>query len=284
MSQLPHLSKTPPAALILGLLLPGVVQAAGAEIVAHRGASQDAPENTLAAVRLGFEQGADAVEIDVHLSKDGHIVVMHDDNTKSTAGVDRKVADQTLDELRRLDVGGFGPWAGRGFSEAVPTLDEVLALVPEGKRLFIEVKCGPEILPVLEQSLARSRLSPSQTPIISFKFPVVEGAKRLFPDRQAFWLHGYQGDKKTGDHPRIEDLVRKAKEARLDGLNLNYQFPLDAAAVRGIQDEGLKCYVWTVDDTAMARELAAAGVDGITTNRPGGLRRDLEPAGEAKGR
>jgi glycerophosphoryl diester phosphodiesterase len=249
---------------------------AAAEVVAHRGASQDAPENTLAAVKLGLEQGADAVEIDVHLSRDGKIVVLHDDDTKRTAGLDKKVADQTLDELRGLDVGRFGPWQGKGFSERIPTLDEVLALVPAGKRVFVEIKCGVEILPALEQSLRGSRLSPYQTAIISFQYAVVEAAKRRFPDRRVYWLHGYDKDKKTGEFPRIEDLVRRAKEARLDGLNLNHQFPLDGAAVRRVKDTGLTCYVWTVDDPAKARELVKAGVDGITTNRPGALRRELE--------
>ena len=76
--------------------------AGGVEIIAHRGASHDAPENTLESVKLGWVQGADAVEVDVYLSKDGHIVVHHDSDTKKLAGVDRKVVDQTLAELRQL--------------------------------------------------------------------------------------------------------------------------------------------------------------------------------------
>src|SRR5438445_6957075 len=109
------------------------------EIIAHRGASYDAPENTLASVKLAWEQKADAVEIDVHLSKDGSIVVIHDANTSKVAGVRKRVSDQTLAELKGLDVGRWkGPkWA----SERIATLDEVLATVPERKRLFIEIKC-----------------------------------------------------------------------------------------------------------------------------------------------
>src|SRR5262245_27937128 len=76
------------------------------EVVAHRGASDEAPENTLAAFRLGFEQ-ADAVELDLHLSKDGHAIVIHDKTTKRTAGLDRPVAEQTLEELKALDAGGW---------------------------------------------------------------------------------------------------------------------------------------------------------------------------------
>ena len=102
------------------------------EIVAHRGASYDAPENTVAAIKLAWEQKADAAEFDVFLSKDGKIVVMHDKDTKRIAGVDRKVVDQTLAELRKLDV---GRWKDAKFAgEKMPTLDEMLATVPEGKQ------------------------------------------------------------------------------------------------------------------------------------------------------
>ena len=262
------------AVLLSGLWLANP-SGVGVEIIAHRGASLDAPENTLAALRLGFEQGADAGELDVHVSKDGELVVIHDATTKRTAGVDRPVAGQTLAELRALDVGGFGRWKGKGFSEPVPTLDEVFPLVPAGRRLFIEIKCGVEALPPLEQALRHSRLTADQTVIITFHYDVAEAAERRFPGVQVYWLHGYAKDEKTGQHPDLDDLIRRAKAAGVDGLNLNHQFPLDRAAVGRVKAAGLKCHVWTVDDAARARDLVRAGVDGITTNRPAGLRNDL---------
>jgi len=98
------------------------------EIIAHRGASHDAPENTLAAVNLAWQQNADAVEIDVHLSRDGQIVVIHDENTRKTAGLNKNVSEQTLAELRRLDV---GRWKGRQWAgEKIPVLAEVLGALP----------------------------------------------------------------------------------------------------------------------------------------------------------
>src|SRR6478672_5367982 len=104
------------------------------QIIAHRGASFDAPENTLAAIRLGWDQGADGVEFDVRLSRDGQIVVIHDADTRRVANVDRLVSDQTVDELRQLDV---GRWKGPQFAgERIPTLAEVLAIVPAGKTAF----------------------------------------------------------------------------------------------------------------------------------------------------
>lgn len=140
--------------LLCGSLFTG---AAAAEIIAHRGASADAPENTLAALKLGFEQGADAGELDLHLSSDGKLVIIHDADTKRTAGVDRKVVEQTFDALRRLDVGAFGRWKDKGFAERIPTLDEALALVPADKKMVIEIKVGVEALGPLEQSLRRAK-------------------------------------------------------------------------------------------------------------------------------
>ena len=109
-----------------------LASATDVEIIAHRGASYDAPENTLVSVNLGWAQGADAVEVDVYLSKDGHIVVHHDSDTKKPAGVDRKVEDQTLAELRQLDVGAWKGAKWKGVS--MPELKCVLESIQEGRR------------------------------------------------------------------------------------------------------------------------------------------------------
>ena len=256
------------------------------DIIAHRGASADAPENTMAAFRAGYAQEADAIELDVHLSKDGQAVVIHDVDTKRVAGVDRPVVEQTLEELLAHSVGDWGQWKGRGFeAERIPTLDEVLAIVPDDKRVVIEIKCGAEALPAVESAIRKAELKPAQTLIITFKLDVAVAAKMRFPDRQVYWLHSYKKDEKTGAYPDLDALIARAKEAGLDGLNLNYNFPLDKAAVDRIRSAGLKCYVWTVNDTPIARRLVEAGVDGITTDRPGALRRELasppaEPAAQ----
>src|SRR6476661_5646642 len=133
-----------------GLLALALIVISQVEIVAHRGASAEAPENTLPSFKLGWEL-ADADELDIYLSKDGEAVVMHDASTKRTAGLDKLVADQTLAELKALDAGSWKApsWTGT----RIPTLAEVLALVPEGKRLFIEIKAGPEVIPALEKAV-----------------------------------------------------------------------------------------------------------------------------------
>lgn len=254
------------------LLTPGALS--GAEIIAHRGASFDAPENTLAALRLGFEQGADAGELDIHLSQDGRIVVIHDADTARVAGLKQPVSAQTLAELRTLNAGQWGRWQGSAFSEKIPELAEVLALVPAGKRLFIELKVGAEILPELGRVIRASGLAPAQLPLITFDLESARAAKQQLPAHEVCWIVDHP---KTGPGPAIDQLIQQAKAASLDGLDLNHRFPIDTQFVKEVHAAGLKLYTWTVDDPAVARAEAAAGVDGITTNRPGWLRTQLSP-------
>lgn len=249
-----------------------VAGAPAVEIIAHRGASWDAPENTVEAIQLAWDQKADASEFDVFLSKDGKIVAMHDKDTKRVAGVDKKVADQTLAELRLLDV---GKWKGPRFAGAkVPTLEEMLATVPAGKRVFIEVKTGPEIVPELDRVLKSPRLKPVQTPIISFNIDVVAEVKKARSDLAVYWIVSTTATKGKKP-PTAESLIAKAKAAKADGLDLSTE-TLDKAFADKVKAAGLKLYVWTVNDLKVARRMVEIGVDGITTDRPGWLRENLK--------
>ena len=118
-------------------------------VIAHRGSSAQAPENTLPAFQLAWEQGADGIEGDFQLTKDGHIICFHDKDTKRLAGQPLTVANATLEELRQLDVGSIQPqaevdalrtWSADKFQGTrMPTLAEVFASVPSGKKIFIEI-------------------------------------------------------------------------------------------------------------------------------------------------
>ena len=154
---------------------PANVQTATASkpmIVAHRGSSAQAPENTLPAFQLAWEQGADAIETDFQLTKDGHIVCFHDKDTKRVNGQPLAIADATLEELRQLDMGGIQPQASERALRAwssdqykgtrIPTTAEVFAIVPAGKKIFIEIKCEPEIIDPLLRELGSSGLTPDQ--------------------------------------------------------------------------------------------------------------------------
>jgi glycerophosphoryl diester phosphodiesterase len=254
------------------LLSSGAATAGATTLIAHRGASHDAPENTLAALRLGYEQGADAGECDVHLTRDGRIAVIHDPDTTRVTGHNQPVSTQTLAELHTLNAGQWGKWQGSAFSEKIPELAEVLALVPAGKRLFIETKVGAEILPELERVIRASGLASAQLPLITFDLETAREMKRRLPAHEVCWIVGVP---RENPPPAIEILIEQAKAAGLDGLDLNFRFPIDAAFARKVHAAGLTLYTWTVDDPAVARAQAAAGVDGITTNRPGWMRAQL---------
>jgi len=242
------------------------------EIVAHRGASFDAPENTIASLKLAWEQMADAVEFDVFLSKDGKIVLIHDANTKRVAGVDKPVVQQSLVELRQLDV---GKWKDAKFAgEKVPTLEEALATVPAGKRVFIEVKCGPEIVEELDRVLKASKLKPEQTAVISFSVDVVAAVKKARPELKVYWVVSHAP--KNAKPRTADELIAKAKEIKADGLDLSATPQiLNEAFGKEVKAAGLQLYVWTVNDVDLAKQMLAAGAEGITTDRPAWLREQL---------
>ena len=245
------------------------------QIIAHRGASRDAPENTLAAVQLAWQQGADAVEVDVQISRDGRLVVIHDANTARTGRVKRSVCDQTLTELRALDA---GRWKGSRWSgERIPTLEEVLNTVPEGKTLFVELKCGPDGLPAFLRTIEDAGRQSGQIVAIGFSRQMMRLLKAKLPGLKVCWIRTFRRNWKTGRWlPASDELIAAAMEARFDGVDLDARGPVNATLVNRLQSAGLKVYVWTVDSPAKARRLLAAGVDGITTNRPGWLRKQIE--------
>jgi len=244
------------------------------EIIAHRGASYDAPENSLSAMKLAWEQGADAIETDIHLSKDRQIVVMHDSTTKRTGQIDRKISESAWAEIQDLEIGA---WKGATFKgERIPLLDAIFATIPKGKSIFTEIKSSePEILDVLGKVMVQSGKEPSQLRIITFSYQMARAAKEKFPQHPVFWLLDWKPAEGTTEYPRLSTLIAKAREAKLDGLDLNHRFPIHREFVKEIHRAGLKLYTWTVDDATVAKAHAAAGVDGITTNRPQWLREQL---------
>lgn len=259
--------------LLLNLSLPALAAESRVEIVAHRGASYDAPENTVAAIKLAWEQKADASEFDIYLTKDRKIAVIHDKDTKRVAGVDKTVAEQTLEEIRRLDV---GRWKGAKFvGERIPLLEEMLATVPAGKRVFIEIKMGPAIVPELQRVLNAARRKPEQTAVISFKSEVIAAVKMARPELQAYWIVSLK-PAKGKEPPTAEALIAKAKAIGADGLDLSASDVLDRNYAAKVKAAGLQLYVWTVNDPAVARRMVEIGVNGITTDRPGWLREQLK--------
>jgi glycerophosphoryl diester phosphodiesterase len=245
------------------------------EIVAHRGASFSAPENTLPSFELAWKEGADAIEGDFYLTKDGKIICTHDETTERlTGGADNRViAESTFDDLRQLDVGS---WKGEQWKGVrMPSLDEVLATIPAGKKLLIEIKCGPEIVPSLKATVEGR--SAEQLRIISFNADVIAACSRELPAIKAFWLTGYKEKTEgSGDwQPTFDSVMKTLHQTKASGLDTNAHETIDETLVQQLRAADLEFHVWTVDDPVVAKRFAELGVDSITTNRPEWLRQQL---------
>ncbi len=243
------------------------------EIIAHRGFSARAPENTVASFNLAWKHQTDSCELDVYLTADGKTAVIHDKDTLRTTGVKLDVAKSKLADLTALDAGS---WKGKEWTNAkIPTLEQALATLPKGKqRFFIEIKCGPEIVPELKRILEPMKKRAAQLVIIAFRRTAAAESKRALP-----WIKVYRlasGKTKEKKPTNLTQLIADAKEDKLDGLDLGMtDFPWSDAMVRQIRNAGLGLFVWTVDKPKDVQRFAKLGVDGITTNDPVMVRESL---------
>ncbi len=243
------------------------------QIVAHRGASHDAPENTLAAFRLGFEQGADAIEGDFRMTRDGVIIAMHDADLRRTTGDPRRVEDVDFEDLQQLDAGSWGRWAGGAFiGERVPRLEEVLAIVPEARVLFIEVKGTLAMVPALIETIARSALDRDRVAIICFDARVIAACKKQMPEVKALWITAFK-DAGGVWTPTAAEVIANAERMSADGIDVQANPEVVTSEfVAEVHAAGLECHVWTIDDPEAAIKIRSTAVDSITTNQPAKLR------------
>jgi glycerophosphoryl diester phosphodiesterase len=241
-------------------------------IIAHRGASHDAPENTLPAFQLAWEQGADGVEGDFMLSGDGHVVCFHDLDTQRLGGAHHSVKQSTLAELRTVDV---GRWKGKAWAGAtIPTLDEVLQVVPAGRKFVAELKDGPEIVEPFARAISQSAVDPADILVITLNDDTAAECRQLFPHLKRHWLSGYKQDTGGNWRPTASEVIAKVKRFGANGFgsqsrpdHFDGQF-VDELRAAGVEE----FHVWTVDDPQVARFYRDLGAWGITTNRPQYLR------------
>jgi len=223
--------------------------------IAHRGASHDAPENTLFAFRLAFAQGADGVELDVRLSADGQAVVHHDADLKRTAGRADRISDLTAEALARVRLEG----PGESRTVGIPTLGEVVADLPPDALLDVEVKSSngeDDRLVRCALRAAGGRIGP--TLFTSSEAPTLERLRAVSPAARL----GLIVRDRTGPPP-----WHLAARLNAGTLVVNRN-ALDDPLLARARDEGLQVYPYTVDTAAEVRALALRGVGGIITNRP----------------
>ncbi|MFO8018172.1 MAG: glycerophosphodiester phosphodiesterase family protein [Promethearchaeia archaeon] len=215
-------------------------------IIAHRGASKSAPENTMKAFKRAIELNADYIEFDVHETKDGEIVIMHDENTHRTTGVEGEIKEMTLDELKELE-------CGKG--EKIPTLKELISLA-KGK---IGLQCEIKVEGITEKivSLFEQEDMIDDVLISSFKRQEIFKINQLNPDIKLASL--------------FIGLIRKSKrieEAINNNLFALHPFHWFASNkfIKKAHEHGIKVNSWTVDSAERIKKLVNKGVDGIITN------------------
>jgi glycerophosphoryl diester phosphodiesterase len=245
-------------------------------VVAHRGASAQAPENTMEAYRLAVEAGADAIELDVHLSQDGQLAVIHDETVDRTTDGAGSVQGFSMDGLRQFDAGarftaadGSTPFAGKGLT--IPTLSEVLDWLPNGVGLVVEIKARATVPGVIEALRGRPVREQGHVSVISFDEASIDEAHALDPDLPTGYL--------LVPFQPLEPALRWAVEHGhasvhpWEGdLGLDPAPALSQAIAYGRQ---LGCYV--VNDPDRMKHLAVFGLWGFVTDVPDVARAALGP-------
>lgn len=236
---------------------------------AHRGASHDAPQNTLAAFRLAVEMGADGVELDVQASKDGEAMVIHDFTVDATTDGQGRVADKTLAELKELDAGSW--FNARYASQRIPTLQEVIVEVGHQLILNIELKAKgvrdaglvAEVVRLIEDHNLVHRAI-----VCSFNPFALRRVKRLNHNITTGLLYFFDLPAHLARSVLLSLAGSGALHPEKHLINRKY--------MAWAKERGYRVNAWTVDEPAEMKRLIALGVDGIITNRPDVLREVLE--------
>ncbi len=237
-------------------------------IIAHRGASGEAPENTLAAFQLALEQGCDGIELDIHLTKDGQLAVIHDENIKRTTNGEGLIGDMTTAEFKKYDAGSW--FSNKYKGERIPLLEEVFELVPRDILVNIEIKNIPSFYKGIEEKLLNLLLRYKRVDnviVSSFDHQCLYRLKMLNRNIKIGLLY----------FENVEDHVGFAK---LFGLPVESLHPdqraLRAEDVRKMIENGIKVFPWTCNSEESMKRMIHYGVSGIITNYPARLKSLIE--------
>ena len=230
------------------------------KIIGHRGASDDAPENTISSIKEAFVQGADGVEVDVRLTKDERVVCIHDKNTVRTTGLSLEVKNTNYRELKNLDAGS---WKGAAWKdELIPSLEEVLKEVPLNKEIFIEIKTSLEIIDPLISLVLSSKITKKNITMISFNAEVIKEIKLLLPEVTCNLLTAFDPSYNEKDLPQL------LKKIDADGVGVQNHAKLTKDFIDKIKNINKDVHVWTVNEGEKAKKYSLLGLSSITTNKP----------------
>ncbi len=237
-------------------------------VIAHRGASFYAPENTMSAFELAYQMKADMIELDVLLSKDNVPVVMHDSFLEGTSNGKGFIKDHTIDELKQLDAGTWFSEKFRG--EKIPTLEEVLKWAKDKISLNIEVKTESVAdtykngIEFYSSKLVRKYEMQNHVIFSSFDYRSVYHLKKNVPEIAVAILY----EERRPFRKKPLDLIQRYQA---DGFNANWR-RINAREINQIKQEGYDVWVYTVNKEKTIRKLIRRGVTGIFSDRPDLLR------------
>ena len=239
-------------------------------IIAHRGESYDAPENTLASVNLAWERGADAVEVDIRMTKDKKIVVIHDSTTKRTGNKNYKIEECLYNKLKNINVGFINGIKYK--AETIPLLTDVIKTIPEDKLLLIDIKIGKENIPYLESIISSVRHQKENIILISEKYEILKKLKQKIPEVETYLI---LEKKWCWSGFNAKQILKKCKAIGLEGIDIKDGIYLTKEFIESIKNARVKIYTWTVNDPARAQILFNNGINGITTDRANWLKGKL---------
>ncbi len=266
---IPTLPPPTNASIPVATSIPPSTASAKPLLTAHRGGAGLAPENTLAAFRNAIALGVDAVELDVHLSRDGQVVVMHDPNLERTTDGHGQIYDQTLAELQKLNAAA--KYSGKVAPEPVPTLSQVLDLFKDRReRVEIEIKVPPQgRYPGIEQKVLdeiKAHNLSARVQISSFDFPTIAEVHRLDATIPTVALLSTDYFRRV-DLNQPARVIQEVQDAGANIIGVNKDL-LTPPLISEAHKRGLKTQVWTVDNPDEMSKFIDLNVDGITTNRP----------------
>ncbi len=246
-------------------------------IIAHRGASAVAPENTLAAFQRAIEEGADGLEFDVRLAKDGVPIVFHDAQLRRIANRNVSVIKFTAEELQTLDVGSwfnlkYPKKANEKFSrETIPTLEQFLSFLGDYRGLlYLELKCKEAEISTLVKNVTeivkKSKLFPNII-IKSFKLKAVTETNKILPEVRTAAL--FAPEVMTILRKQIR-LIEKARECHADELSLHFSLATHKIVKRA-EKQGMPTIIWTADHPVWVKRASEIGLKAIITNNPARL-------------
>lgn len=242
-------------------------------ILGHRGASASAPENTLAAFSRAISDGADGIEFDVRLSRDGAPVVIHDSSLKRTGLTDRRVSELTASQLQKVDVGSWFTQAGSPSpfgSETLPLLTDVFELFRKNNGwLYVEMKCGAREAAALAAAVARltkeSQIA-DRVVVESFDHSAIKKVKELESTIRTAALFEPKLSQPLSLIRRLR-VVDQAIAAGADEIALHHSLA-GARVVDNSRQKGLEVVVWTVDDPTWINRAQASGIKALIANNP----------------